>query len=78
MRFLREDETILHIYKCDGCRNFYSSQVGRTRVSCAVMHPPGTCCHYGEIEVSSELASWLSQQPAKRGLGAGGHGEQGS
>lgn len=33
-------------YKCEGCGNWY--KVTYPTVSCTVLHPPGTCCHYME------------------------------
>lgn len=35
--------------KCPGCGKWFISP--RVGMSCLVLHPPGTCCHYGETEV---------------------------
>lgn len=41
--------------KCPGCGKWYVTDgSSRSRVSCCVVHAPGTCCHYGEIEVTAE------------------------
>lgn len=38
------------IFKCPQCRRIY--RVMRANSSCAVLHEPGECCHYGEREVT--------------------------
>lgn len=34
--------------KCPGCGRWYLP----ASASCCVAHAPGTCCHYGEVEVA--------------------------
>ena len=36
-------------YTCQGCGRRFR----KTGLSCCVLHPPGTCCHYGEISLPS-------------------------
>lgn len=39
-------------YTCRGCGgSFY-----RSNVSCCVAHPPGTCCHFGEVPAGERRA----------------------
>jgi hypothetical protein len=38
-------------YVCPICGKRFRTGPGGTIVSCAVIHPPGTCCHYGQTEV---------------------------
>jgi hypothetical protein len=35
--------------QCASCLRWY--RIGNPRVACAAMHPPGSCCHYGDTEV---------------------------
>lgn len=37
--------------QCPGCKGWFVVASG-PRVSCCVLHPPGSCCHVGEIEVA--------------------------
>ena len=37
------------INKCPGCGRWF--QYGY--INCLVLHPPGTCCHLGDTEVSA-------------------------
>lgn len=55
------DETLLQIYRCPRCERMFRAQVGNTRVTCAVNHPPGSCCHYAEQSVSSVQMGQLRQ-----------------
>ena len=48
------EEVIFNIVHCPRCKKYFSAQTGRMRISCAVLHPPGSCCHYGDKELSSE------------------------
>ena len=45
-----EDSSLLHLYECGKCKKIYRRSV--QLVSCAVLHSPGSCCHYGEKEIS--------------------------
>lgn len=36
-------------YKCEGCNRWFTHGLE----DCLVAHSPGTCCHYGEREVSA-------------------------
>ena len=47
------DEILLKIYQCGLCKRVFKAQVGPTRVTCAVAHQPGDCCHYYEVEIDS-------------------------
>jgi len=40
-------------YRCGVCGKIYTHNNSGFR--CAVNHPPGTCCHYGEHEVSEAI-----------------------
>jgi len=48
----QQNETLIHIYKCPVCSGVYSAQTGDNQTSCAVLHGPGDCCHYGEKPIS--------------------------
>jgi hypothetical protein len=37
--------------KCRACHRWFVPKPGWEMVSCCVMHPPGSCCHYSETEV---------------------------
>jgi len=50
----RRDEIILHIYRCANCNGQFRQQTGEIRVTCAVQHSPGSCCHYQEPEVNED------------------------
>lgn len=36
-------------YTCLKCGKTFAGK--NLKTSCAVLHPPGDCCHYGEIEI---------------------------
>jgi hypothetical protein len=38
-------------YQCEGCGDWYV--MPRVALACCVLHPPGSCCHFGEIAVAS-------------------------
>jgi len=48
------DEVLIRIYRCGICSGLYQARADRTHISyaenisCAVNHPPGTCCHFHE------------------------------
>ena len=45
-------------YICGHCQQEYV-EPGRVRFRCAVNHPPGDCCHYGESLIRREQGdSW--------------------
>ena len=46
------NKTVANIYRCPVCSDYFVEQAGPVRVSCAVMHGSGTCCHYGERELT--------------------------
>jgi len=52
MQFKRavDDKEVCHIYTCGCCEKTYIR--GQGLISCAVMHEPGTCCHYDDKEIS--------------------------
>ena len=41
---LASEETILRIYRCPACNDVYRE--GDHLTSCAVLHIPGSCCHF--------------------------------
>lgn len=43
-------------YTCYTCGKIFKTLPGGARVSCAVNHPPGVCCHYNEQIVNQ--CSW--------------------
>lgn len=51
---LRNKE-LVRIYKCPICGGIFQSQMGDTMVSCCVLHPPGTCCHFAERAIASDV-----------------------
>jgi hypothetical protein len=36
-------------YQCEGCKEWYKVPSYGVTISCTVLHPQGSCCHYGEI-----------------------------
>lgn len=38
-------------FQCPGCKKWFRRNPEREGVSCAVLHGPGSCCHYSDIEV---------------------------
>lgn len=54
MYFEPTDTTLVNIYSCKGCKKIYHRQLGQVQVSCTVMHGAGSCCHYGERDVTGE------------------------
>jgi len=46
------DKALVDIYKCRGCQGIYHRQQGRYQISCCVAHGEGSCCHYGETQVT--------------------------
>jgi hypothetical protein len=38
------------IYRCNVCHKVFEKIEPKT-IQCLVIHPAGTCCHYGEIEL---------------------------
>ena len=54
------DETILMVYRCAACNGTYRLQPGPMQVSCTMAHPPGSCCHYAEPEVTEEQLTALT------------------
>mgnify|MGYP006969354094 CR=1 FL=1 len=47
-----EDKTLIEIYECGLCHGVYlRSDDG---MSCAVHHPPNSCCHFGETEIDDK------------------------
>lgn len=43
--------------RCPGCGDWYVPTPGMENVSCCVMHPPGSCCHYSETRVEPPEAA---------------------
>lgn len=41
--------------KCPGCGDWYVPTPGMENTSCAVLHGPGSCCHYSETRVAPPL-----------------------
>ena len=41
--------------RCAGCGKWFEPIPEMQNVSCCVMHPPGTCCHYTEREVDAPV-----------------------
>ena len=53
----KKDKYLIEIYKCPICNKIYRRQIGPMLMSCGVMHAPGTCCHYGEKELSEDMVA---------------------
>jgi hypothetical protein len=62
------DEDLLHLYRCGRCSKVFSGQVGRSRISCLVPHPPGSCCHYGERELNEQELARIAEALLPSGL----------
>lgn len=65
---LRE-ELVGSIWWCPVCQAYFAHLPGAS-ISCAVNHPPGSCCHYSDRSVSEGFVSlfrvmlnarWFSQ-----------------
>lgn len=54
MIFTKSNKVFVLIYQCPICSGIYQAQTGDIRVSCATAHAPGSCCHYGERQISNE------------------------
>jgi hypothetical protein len=56
------------VYWCENCKAYFGVPRG-PRMSCAVMHAPGSCCHEYEQRLwvaSGELADSLSKEDAEK------------
>lgn len=54
-----QDINLIKIYKCGACKKIFESFINEEGFAfktcgCAVVHYPGTCCHYGEKEISQK------------------------
>lgn len=49
--FPPKDTTPPRPTKCPGCGKWHIPTPSMEMVSCCVLHPPGSCCHYSETEV---------------------------
>ena len=54
MIFPKSNKVYIQIYQCPICSGIYQAQTGDVRMSCATYHAPGSCCHYGELQISRE------------------------
>ena len=50
----KTENKVVDIYYCSKCEKYYISQTGRVQMRCLVNHPPDTCCHFSEKEVSKK------------------------
>lgn len=50
--FPLNEVTVIRIYSCPLCNKYYLEGMGHS--NCLVVHPPNTCCHYGDLEVSAK------------------------
>jgi len=50
----------LCIFRCPMCDGLYRRNPKMENVSCCVLHPPGSCCHYSDIPVSEESLGEIS------------------
>jgi hypothetical protein len=39
------------VYRCHVCGKKYKRNESQFKISCAVIHPVGSCCHYNEEEL---------------------------
>lgn len=65
------DEDKLRIYQCGVCHGLYMAQtaVNGFLISCAVTHPPGSCCHYQETLITNGQYDALIETMADWPLG---------
>jgi len=66
------EETVLYIYKCPVCGGYFSAQTGSVKIRCAVLHSPGSCCHYAERRLTLEQVQRVTEiakeaNPVQRG-----------
>ena len=48
------DSTFFTVYQCGICKQIFLS-TGH-KLQCLVLHSPGSCCHFNEMNISQELA----------------------
>ncbi len=54
MLFPETECDLVRMYWCPRCHRIFLR--GDHNVSCCVAHASGTCCHYGDMDVSREQA----------------------
>ena len=57
MIFPEREEVLFEIFRCPICNDVYRR--GHSNVSCCVLHPPGSCCHYADACISDEQLAQL-------------------
>lgn len=55
------EELLFSILFCPVCKKYYQRTPAGARVTCAVNHPPGACCHYTDKELLPHVVSILMQ-----------------
>ena len=70
MIFDEHETTTVKIIFCPKCRKFYWAK-NDGRYSCLVVHSPGSCCHFGDFEISEELVGkveYILEKEIKRSI----------
>ncbi len=49
-----QDKELINIFKCVICNKIYQ-KLELNFNTCLVHHSPGSCCHYNDKEISSEI-----------------------
>ncbi len=62
------EETLVKIYLCHLCGKKWLAQTGPYRITCAVAHAPGNCCHYGEELVRDDQIERIMAVLGAKGL----------
>lgn len=69
MIFPITSEVLVQIYQCPLCSGIYQAQTGNIRSACLVAHAPGSCCHYGELQISNETLEKVLEVMAQSNKG---------
>ncbi len=51
---LEHSDTLLHIFQCRLCEKHWISRDEDRPMRCTVDHSDGSCCHYGEPEITRD------------------------
>ena len=58
---------LFSIILCPICEGYYQSQSDGVGVTCAVLHSPGSCCHYGERPLTKEQVDKIKEIVVPKG-----------
>ncbi len=61
MIFPQAEDFSISIIFCPICKKHYRANSVNKNMSCLVMHGPGSCCHYNDLEISEEKVKQLEE-----------------